>query len=461
MPEEVTRVLPPGEEQPVDCSEVAELARAAIRRTLRDLEAVPVPERIGGRIRDISESESKWEELSVPDYRAPVVWKRIDQVWASPETIALTEYLWDCGRLKKTLSGEDPDKRGWARFVYADLVHQPLLVALEKTLSEDLIDVGPIMAWKLDPEVLEECVRDAVSLHCAHDQRVTAHCPLVGITLPAEGSFQITPEVRLRQLSKRDSRLFMARWRHEFLWDDFKTPFIRTTLAEVHFSIGFGKGVSHASVVRRVQDHLDLLKWGLFVALGRDQPICEGTCVLQGRLDGRMGRFRRDDNLGPADASIDQGTLDYCVDLIRNFHSCLASTEDIGRALWHFGRSCVVSLPRDVLLESAIGIDSLVGRPGGDSRYRFSLHGAAVLARDATEGVELFKKLQEIYDKRSGGAHGGAPSEMEQLALRARLLLAKMIDRITILVQRREIDLSNGVASGVARWVVERATAGR
>jgi hypothetical protein len=458
MSGDVTRVLPLGNEHDLDCQVVEKLIRAAIRRTLDDLASIAAPHRLARTIHD-SDGGATVEEVAVPSYRDPVVWERINNIWRCPETLALTDYIWDQGALKKTISGLDPSRDDWARFVYGDLVHNPLLVALEESLREDLVDGGVIKAWRVAPEKLEQCIGDVVSLYCQHNQLVIAYCPISGLALSAEGSFSVAPDIRLSRWSSRSVRIFMSRWAQEFLWDDFKAPYIHETIAEIQFSIGFGKGVTSENVVRQVQDRMDLLKWSLFIALGRDKPVAEGSCVLRGRLDVRMGRFRRDENLGPANTVIDQGIVDRCADLIRQFKDSAAHAQNLNGALWFFGRACVATLPRDILLESVMGMDLLVGLPRGDSRYRFCLHGAAVLAANPTEGVELFDTLQRVYDARSAGAHGHAAREVERLGRNARTLLSRMIDRIAFLIYEGKIASGDQIATSVARWVLNRATA--
>ena len=100
-----------------------------------------------------------------------------------------------------------------------------------------------------------------------------------------------------------------------------------------------------------------------------------------------------------------------------------------------------------------------MGLPRGDSRYRFCLHGAAVLAANPTEGVELFDTLQRVYDARSAGAHGHTSREGERVALQARTLLGRMIDRIAFLISEGKIASGDQIASSVAHWVLNKATA--
>jgi hypothetical protein len=109
MSGDVTRVLPLGNEHDLDCQVVEKLIRAAIRRTLDDLASIAAPHRLARTIHD-SDGGATVEEVAVPSYRDPVVWERINNIWRCPETLALTDYIWDQGALKKTISGLDPSR---------------------------------------------------------------------------------------------------------------------------------------------------------------------------------------------------------------------------------------------------------------------------------------------------------------------------------------------------------------
>lgn len=100
--------------------------------------------------------------------------------------------------------------------------------------------------------------------------------------------------------------------------------------------------------------------------------------------------------------------------------------------------------------------------PGrGDSRYRFCLHGAAILSTKPHNGEDVFNTLQEIYDKRSGAAHGSNASADEKIAIDSRRLLAKAIHTIVDLIQDKKLNFSqvNGkIAKAVERYVRFKVT---
>ena len=199
--------------------------------------------------------------------------------------------------------------------------------------------------------------------------------------------------------------------------------------------------------------------WALFVALDSTQPVAEGTCLIKGRLDARMGRFRRDENIGSL-FSLNDPIVRCCKDLIAGFRTAATQrAKGLQQALWHFGRACVAALPRDILLESAIGLDSLLVPGGGDSQYRFCLHGTVILSSSADSSKDLYKVLQEIYNKRSKAAHGTKIKEIEQLALECRQKLATAIQRIVELILNNQLPDGEDIALSVQKYVLKKATA--
>jgi hypothetical protein len=453
---EVTTVLPPGEEKSLDSGILAELIRQAIYRTLEDLKSLQVPQ----SVRTVSRPDEHGihiDEIMSPNYRDEVVWDRIAQIWKSQESTALTDYLWDRAALKITFSGPDPDKDSWARAVYGDLVHDPLLVVLEDAERENLVDRGVSEPWIVEDAKIEKVIEDVAAYYCGREQLITAICPLSKLEQPPGTCLDVAPDIKLRRLTLREISLFMLRHPGEYLWEDFKAPYVVETVAEVSFPIERGKA-GRGDIFSLVQDRLDLLKWALMITLNRDEPVGEGACLIKGRLDKRLGRFQRDENMGVFRFSLNETAVDRCVSLIKHFRESAVQASDLNQAIWHFGRACVASLPRDILLESVIGLDSLLVPGPGDSRYRFRLHGAAILSTNREEGGKYFRILGEMWDERSQAAHGQRAKEVERLAPISRKILAEVICKIVNLILKQKLDLPDRLSRAIERYVLEKAT---
>jgi hypothetical protein len=192
-----------------------------------------------------------------------------------------------------------------------------------------------------------------VALYGKRSQLVTAFCPLGGLKLFSEDYQEIAPDIRLHRWTTRDVCIFASRHRYEYFWDDFKAPYVERNIAEINFPIKAGQRVQQKDVKEMVRDRLDLLKWSLLLARDQELPVTEGTCLLKARLDKRMGKFRRDETFHAGDYALDKATLQNCSDLVQRFRSATKSMKkphdhDLQQALWHFGRACVASLPRDI-----------------------------------------------------------------------------------------------------------------
>ncbi len=96
---------------------------------------------------------------------------------------------------------------------------------------------------------------------------------------------------------------------------------------------------------------------------------------------------------------------------------------------------------------------------GGDSRYRFCLHGAAILSTvRPNQGRELYEMFKEIYAGRGRAAHGDRPGDVERVALVARKALADTLLAIVTSILDGHLAPNVGIANAVQRYVLERAT---
>jgi hypothetical protein len=451
----VTIILPPGDEKALNCTKISELIRKTIYRTLNDLKKISPPKILVG-VYQLEGESIQCNEVQLKNYRDESIWKQISKIWHSEEAIKLTDYIWDHGALKQTITGPKPEKIDWARIIFANLIHHPLLVALETTQRERLIDFRKVEAWEVNKNKIEKAIVDVVNFYCYEKQNVSALCPLSRLNLPSGELIELVPDIKLRGMTTRDICLLLSRHSHEYHWEDFKQPAIVRNIAEIDFPI---KTKIRHDINAMVQDRLDLLKWALLVALDADKPVSEGTCIIKGGLDARMGIFRRDDNFG-TDYKIDEAIIKQCRNYIQNFRQIVGKfSHDIKSALWHFGRACVANQPRDILLESAIGLDLLfVPSEPGDSRYRFCLHGSAILASNPSDGDKVFNDLKKIYDNRSKAAHGHKIKEIENLAILARKKLAESILRIINLIHSHKISGTDEIAKAVQRYILLKVT---
>jgi hypothetical protein len=389
------------------------------------------------------------EEIMAPDYNPHEISKRIDAIDEKPD--ALTDYLWDHGQLKRTITGPDPNKESWRRWILQTVIYEPLIYALNATVRERLFDNRSVTAWDLDAGKLDELIDQTISFEILHRNRITALVPLMGLTFAEGTRIELAPDIAIQHLTKREEYLsFGASWR-EYLWHDFKAPYFTKTVAEISFEVPTGQ---QTDIVKLAQDRLDLLKWAFFTGLGLASPIAEGTCIIKGLHDRVFWRFRRDETIGESDVNINENDAIVCKALVRGFRG--TQKEELNDALWHFGRGCVAALHRDVLFESVIGLDRLLVGGQGEPTYRFSLHGAALLAAAGEDGQPVYELFEKIYQQRGKAAHGHQP-EVKQLATTALQKLALVIRIIIDMIGSGRLDARKTTAVAIRDLVIRKA----
>src|SRR5680860_115620 len=452
---EVTRELPEGEEKPLDAEQLAQLVRQAIEEALDALRRLQVPQE-KQHVNCLMDGKIKNVEVLVPAYGHEVVWQYFRDIWSFEKSLALTDYLWEHGAMKNTFSGPDPGKAQWAEWTLFQIVADPIRVALRQTAKEYLFDFGEVAPWTVDQDKLNQYIDDVVALYGKRSQLITAYCPLGGVELPSEGYQEIVSGIRLAKWTDREIGLFLERHGGDYLWDDFKAPWIRRNIAIVSFAIKWGQRIEQGTIEEQTQNCLDLLKWSLLLTKDQDIPVSEGTCILTCRLDRRGGRFRRDDNLACGNYSLNDSDIQHFRDLVKQYRSAretLNKPEDLDQALWHFGRACVAALPRDVLVESVMGLEALLIPGGGEARYRFGLHGAAILSNTVTSAEDLNKDLKIIYRLRSQAVHGEKVHEVVTFAPKSRKILAKAIGAIVDLTSGGSFVAQEGISRAVEKYV--------
>ena len=131
----------------------------------------------------------------------------------------------------------------------------------------------------------------------------------------------------------------------------------------------------------------------------------------------------------------------------------LGAVSALDRALWLLGRAYNAALPRDVLLDAVVGLESLLVPGPGEAAYRFALHGTAILAADH----KVHDDLRKIYHLRSSAAHAGTADDFSSLAPRARQLLAHVVFAIVDLIDTKAMVIKGTapVGKAVQTWVQE------
>lgn len=461
--------LPPGEELEIDFQHLEHLTYEAAKKTLELLTPFEVIKTIRTLYRG-ERNSFRGNFVYFPHYWDGSVRDRTEELRKNEETLALTDYLWEMNAYKKTFTRPNPNKDTWARAIFHELVQQPLIKALQRTRIGEYIDREEIGTWS----VKEKYLREAVSNQIEYSEELKngiltaiAICPLGIQNMLPEGTEVVLGDAIIRHWSLKERFIFYSLHGNNYFWDDYKNPIGQDHIIEIKHSKANGDG----KYINKVQtaDSLDLLKWGLFVSSGVDIPLSEGTCLMLSKTGDYFERLHRDENHS-TDISFDSGQIDTCKAAIKDFSTLLESSinkeskGDLYHALWHFGRSCVSTLDRDILLEAAIGLDRLLTTSGGEVQYRFCVHGAAILSSLEKNIEDPYKMLKDIYKERSDAAHGKTSKQLEitkNRAIQCRKLLAEVILAIIKLEKDQRIDLNykdQGVALTIQNYVIQILT---
>jgi len=453
---DLTVELPPGEPSKIDFDELTELTVKAAKKSLELLKGTPVGQRLYVIYRGTAKSiGGVWESL--PDYQCQSVWDKIDKIWNNKEVIALMDYLWGHNAFKKKITGPSPDRSSWARFVFGDLIHMPLLTALERTAIENQTDEKAVSPWEISDSQLDNVIRDMIAVE--KDSSIgtrffKAICFLPGLSLPENGVTEFAQDIKVMKVPLRDRCIFLTGNNDLYSWDLFKAPFFHDHLLEIVILLPIDSTLPSKNIIG---DKLDLLKWGLFTSSNSKTVPSEGPCLVLDRRGNVIFKFRRDVSDFHSSVALNEEQVGICRQLLKDFLESTKRSDGLQYALSHFGRSCLSNLNRDILLEAALGIDSLVSVRGGDSQYRFCLHGSAVLATIGDKST--FKDLKKLYDLRSTAAHGVTTEVASEKAFDARSKLAKIIRAVTRLVLDGKLaDPTEGIAKAIEQYVIKHVS---
>jgi hypothetical protein len=112
---------------------------------------------------------------------------------------------------------------------------------------------------------------------------------------------------------------------------------------------------------------------------------------------------------------------------------------DLLDVVWMFDRATLAVLPRDILLESAIGLERLLVTGSGENTRRFKFYGAALIGGHSP--IKTASRLADIYSLRSSAAHGSdkKKEKFEKLSATARADLAMALANVVRLIVSSKI----------------------
>lgn len=271
--------------------------------------------------------------------------------------------------------------------------------------------------------------------------------PLLQLVLVDEKDFELEPGITLRVWTEWEKCLYQHRNHRYYPLDDPFGPLRSQCYLEIvtnSHSI-FKHGHNRKALEELIDSALARVKWAIMQVTTPAQLILEliATTEIQQELFGflpirRQGigvQYKRDNS-----AMLDTNACQSAAKLLAMLKCALEKFPDIIDVMWLFDRATLAESPRNILLESVIGLERLLVTGSGESSRRFRTYGAALIANG--DFTETSKKLNEIYSLRSKAAHGSTehPKQFEELSIAAVKYLADAIKNVVRLVVASKIN---------------------
>lgn len=475
--QEVTRTFPDTEPQGLEPDKFRSYLSEAVEEYRRFL-ATKAPPRIDRTIYRVRDNQIEFGTDLFPYYRA--IWEvtQAREALGLPKIRAFFDYIWSRGEFKKSLRGPDPKRESWELFMVQEVIHQPLCDILTEVSLEEAADSGEASPWKLPPAFFQKLINELIDRYCYGRTRFIARCPLGWFEAESGNSWDLGSGLRLCLYTLREKAVYLSRYHKRLPWWDSisRLGFEGVAVLEIVYEIRMdesdprktGKMASEL-LEKQIADLVDIVKWALMTGVGATTSLVEGTITYDNLLGGWIftsghagfGAFKREEKHSGTTYNLTQDSLRLTRELISKALSYREKSSDIGQAFWHWGRACSANLDRDRLLESVIGLERILVAYPGESRYRFGLHGTALLTKDSDDAKSKAKELRRLYDKRSSAAHGsgGRTDRVKEADLAHKALgdsissVLELFDRDFLKPEKKE----GSLALQIEQWVLRNS----
>lgn len=471
MVQDVTeRTFPPSEPRVLEPELFKPLLRQALLTYLTVL-SQSEPRLYSRTILRATENAITGEEVSFPWYRD---WNPdiVHKAMASTELRSFFDYIWDRGEMHRTLTGPNPTRESWESCVISDVIHYPLVRILDESALDEVIDTGHITYWKLPDAALDQLSDELVLRFCRGKHRYIVKCSLGFVDGELGAVWQLADGISLHRYSHRDIGRYLSRHHQKFSSYDLFSGLALSNIATLEITQTYEPPQSRSDktkidmvtlsriIKEQTADLIDVIKWSLLIAFEQSNPLIEGVITFEDVLGGPLSfvglnPFRRQDtNSGPA-YSLNEAGVTRAGNLIRGALKGNQKCRDLKQAFWYWGRSALAELDRDILLDAVIGLEGLLVPNPGESRYRFGLHGVALLANPVEKAEATAKELREIYTQRSKAAHAN-PATRQEGAYIARKYLGHAILSVMKLIDAAVFRPSLRISEQLEREILKR-----
>lgn len=356
----------------------------------------------------------------------------------------------------------DPDDLAFSNFY--ELIWLPILAAGQDEAVRSSVG-QPRGDWHISPEKLTKLADALVSYKAGRGRRVKIIVPITGLRLENVNRFAVEPDVLIRSWTDENRAVFEVKHGYSYAFEEHLTSssYVELSSNDSHFSNG-GLYLSHEKIEDYISEKMGKIKWAL-VHIGGP-----GCCIgeLPAAVEISFSRWlmmplRRQRTLRGHHPILsceqeDMEKVKILIDALN--HATERFRKDLRDVLWLFDRSMTAGTPKDVILESAIGLERLLVADTGDIGHRFRTFGAALISR--YDAAKTSEKLKNIYNRRSRAAHGGSvdgDKDEEEMSKVARCCLADAIAAVVQLIGAGKVETTSGkskepLAKSVERYLV-------
>ncbi len=444
-----TRVLPDNLPRPKDEAKLAQMVLKAMTEFGEFIRAQPF------QIETISvyrpePSGASYQSLSRPKLNDAILAYQSERM-KLPAVKELTDYLWEHGGHPMTITRDDrdPDQEDWASLAFHQIIAEPLWRLWHEYSVRSLSSTGAWDPWEVPERALEMTAREIASIEVGNGASVIVTVPLLQLEIDNTAEYEVESGVTLCTWTQEDRAVYLDRNGCYYPFDDFFGPYNSNCYVKI---VANYKEVfrNDENQFRKLQQALEdfvgtimaRVKWAIMQATASTPLICELPATVEIRHNTwapypvrRQGIRRRLNGL----IRLDVAGCQSMKKLLSMFGSASKKFPDLRDVIWMFDRATLAALPRDILLESTVGLERLLVDGSGDISRRFRTYGAALIADKDPKTIS--KKLGEIYNLRSKAAHGGDenPSRFESLSVAACAYLAGAIANVVRLVSASKI----------------------
>jgi len=379
------------------------------------------------------------EKLFIPNIDI-LTYEKFLKIRSLESVDALLAYLW---KMRNYLKHFDTKKE------YENLNHWEFDVLFEIVLYaiHDLIHKNSIYQHKrnsshdkfiIDETLLNEDIKTAVKFVTEGTRRCTVKIPLTNVDIISD-RYEISENIVIKKWI--DPELSYDRSYHSYGF----TPFYNSlqwckSCIEIYYDLEFEEKNIYDTVTKNILKILPIIKYAIFKSTNFTSRIIEGPILITAHLQRlRFHPIRRhQNNLQSERVTINNETQKLIEKTLKDIHNVIKFCSKIDRGIQMLDRAMLSIEYVDSIVNSVIGIESIIVPNAGENLRRFKVYGATLLAFDGYE--ETTKNLKEIYNIRSGFAHKGDNDADKKFSIISMLYLAKIIDRCTWLYMSNKID---------------------